>query len=412
MKFTRSSVVALAVALAFACNGRLKVGKNAAGPSLAAGEGGEPGEAAAGAENGGSSSRSGGQGGGGQGGGGQGGGGRGGGGAGGRPAGAGGVVTAATSGAPGTAGSAVGGGGAGNGGTAAAAAGAGTGGLDYFPCPDFQTTCGTGGVTDEEDDYWESLPRTPPVPGSSDGCPEGPQTPDSACETPGLTCGYRFGDDTMYQECGCALRPGGDAVWRCEGGGGDTQNSCPLEQPVENADCFGFYSSFCPYPWKIECTCFEQYGVWQCVEPFGTPDDAPRPMLPDPEKAVADLSDAERELLCDWSSTMFAGGEGYVPTPDYPVNDEGYVTGAGCSFGDYNFCPASAPAISIAQCIANLELSECEAPVKTLAECVLNVFYECTPAHTACSEYLGSPNCSGTMVRSGISTAACELRVE
>ncbi|MEI9937543.1 MAG: hypothetical protein WDO69_10020 [Pseudomonadota bacterium] len=375
MNFTRLSVIALAVSTAFACNGKLEVGDKALSDAGDAGRielAGSAGMVLAGS---------------------------------------GGMV--AIAGRPSSAGSSgtVNAGSGGTAGTAGSVSAAGVGGV---PCPDFMFPCGDTTPTDQQIEYWQSFPRVPAVPGSSDGCPQGPLTPFSVCPTPAAVCGYRFDDDKGMQTCACAVKASGGGTWDCGGDTGDTVNLCPLEEPKDGSDCYGFYSLSCSYLWNIDCECSAETKVWSCVGPAGTPADAPLPMMPEPSKPVSDLSNAEQKTLCDWSNTMFGGGDGFPPIQDSPVDANGYTSGGSCIAGDKDFCPLSEPMLSKAQCVANLELSACKAPVQMLAECMRALFYRCTPADLACGNYLQTPNCPGTMLGEGFgpSSSACSLKVK
>ncbi|HYQ15520.1 MAG TPA: hypothetical protein VEQ58_07180, partial [Polyangiaceae bacterium] len=269
--------------------------------------------------------------------------------------------------------------------------------------------------SDDEADYWESLPRVPAVKGSAAGCIEGPITPKSDCEAPGQYCDYRFDDEGTHQveQCLCspsATKDGG--TWHCSSAGQDGVDPCPEEKPADGADCFGFYGLECEFPWRIGCTCSADTKKWACVDPPGIPDDAPRPSLSNLDKPVAELTSAERETICTWSATMSGAGEGFPPIAAAPVDAQGFTTGTACIFGDPDICRAAAPLLSKAQCLANLELSSCEAPVELMVDCALSLHYTCTPADQACGKYLRQTGCAGTMLGAGNDLSSCHLKVQ
>lgn len=127
---------------------------------------------------------------------------------------------------------------------------------------------------------------------------------------------------------------------------------------------------------------------------------------------MAELTEAERETWCEWYSGIAAGGPGHAPKADRPV-EGGYATGAACSF-DYDFCGAALPRISVAQCMANLSLSECESPLSNLTGCVSDMFSRaCTPFDYDCLDYLEAPNCAGSILLLATSVVDdCAVRVE
>lgn len=73
---------------------------------------------------------------------------------------------------------------------------------------------------------------------------------------------------------------------------------------------------------------------------------------------------------------------------------------------------AALPQISKAQYMANLSLSECEANVSYLTECLTDFFSGCKPTDDGCPAFFESQSCDGTMVLHQAAAGPCGIRVE
>lgn len=271
------------------------------------------------------------------------------------------------------------------------------------------------GTSDVAEGSWvDAITPVLPVPGSSEGCPLGPQRPDGACETEGLECLYQYEDGPSLgnQRCYCVRSDGDRHVWNCHHGSADER--CPAAPPDHGSDCYGYFDLGCVYPPEFECNCDGSEGTWNCPAQAAQelPQELPSPPdNVDPARLVGELSDEERTAWCEWYESLHSGGPGHPPVPDRPVS-EGYATGPACAVSR-TYCRAALPSISVAQCVANLSLSECESPLAYLSGCVLDmVGLTCGPFDYDCLDYLELPNCRGTMVLGADEPGGCNLRVE
>ncbi len=272
------------------------------------------------------------------------------------------------------------------------------------------TGSGAGGSTGS---WIDDITPVPAVSGSSEDCPMGPHLPDSECEPDRLSCLYRFEADSsvVYQHCYCARASGGRRTWQCSQGSGIDER-CPVVPPEHGSDCYGYFGLGCVYPpGELECYCSSSEGTWDCpMQVSEEPPDPPETL--DGEREVAELSDEERQAWCEWFSGL-GGGPGYPPVADLPVKN-GYAMGASCNINTVP-CGVAVPTVSVAQCVANLSLSACEAPLEHLTGCVSAMFDGvCGPLDYACLDYVESPNCVGTIILSAETArgAGCNLRVE
>jgi hypothetical protein len=101
---------------------------------------------------------------------------------------------------------------------------------------------------------------------------------------------------------------------------------------------------------------------------------------------------------------------------DAVIAEDGYTENSACIGGGEFPCDARVPLLSVEQCVANLELSSCEAPVSELTDCLVTVYDGCWPAPHGCARYLEKPGCMGTIavpVTAGTvgSHNSCRLRV-
>lgn len=395
-----ATLIVLAATAALACSGRLKVGDKTPNQGTS-GEGGAGSDAVGGSHSNGASSgashgASAGMGGGS-----------------GEASAAGGSLglsgsggTGATGGAGAAAGAGGAGGAGGTGGTASGGTAPSTGGTaPAAGSGNSNGASGAGGLPDWLDD----VPPQEPVDGSDDDCPIGPLPPDGDCAELGQLCGYQW-EGSTYQECQCRRTSGGGQRWSCDAFNGDLTH-CPTTAPEHDSDCYGFFGLVCPYPPSRECGCNSSTEVWDCPAPV-EPERPDPPEDLDPERSITEMSDEERQQWCDWYSAL-AAGPGHPPVADVVVDESGYAL-AGCKF-DVEGCQAALAIVSRAQCIANLEQSECGAPLSLLTKCTGDMFSGgCGRADQECIEFFDTPQCSGTIVTLTFSpsASACPLKVE
>ena len=254
--------------------------------------------------------------------------------------------------------------------------------------------------------------------GSSAGCPEEP-TPDlGSCDDKGIVCGYRAPSGNS-QQCTCSeVSEGGVLQWSCRAPVPGSR-ACPSQKPENGASCFGSFGSSCNYPQRYSCFCSSDVETWECVDQ-SVPDYRAHPDTVDPELPIDELTAAQREAWCTWYDQA-ASGPGYPPRDDSAVNAEGYTDG-GCIFS-YEFpCRARVPFLSIGQCVQNLTLSACAAPIGELSDCLATVYSECQPSPHGCARYFEKPKCDGTIALRGLTpeevpsvskgSFTCPVRVE
>jgi hypothetical protein len=259
------------------------------------------------------------------------------------------------------------------------------------------------------------------LPGSSANCPPGPQVSGASCDVKGAICAYLYGvaAEKQYQECACARNADGDVAWNCYATGA-RDLSCPDEGPEDQTDCGGLFGISCPVPPQINCYCYDQTGVWECYGPYPSPPYFDPPESVPEERTIAELDEAERTELCNWFATIMVGGPEFPLLPDQPVEANGYITNLVCTLGDYTMpCNAMLPGISAAQCVQNLTLSTCEAPVSAFTSCIAsvsNVGGTCSPLGEGCFDYFDLPGCDGTIAQElrgpPGSGQVCRVRVE
>lgn len=234
--------------------------------------------------------------------------------------------------------------------------------------------------------------------GNPEACPAASPTLGDSCELEGVACGYGpppGSTDISYTQCLCGERAAGDLRWDCTGVGSSSA-SCPTS--VENgSSCFGHYSTECWYPVSIRCTCSPDPGVWECMKGSGRPWETPAPpTLPAAESPINALSDADREAWCRWFQDA-ASGPGFPPMSDSEVAPDGRTLNSSCTYGYGAACNVAVVTVSPRQCVQNLALSECGAPIGNLTDCVTTAFSDCVPSPHGCARYLAA-GCSGTIV--------------
>jgi hypothetical protein len=248
-------------------------------------------------------------------------------------------------------------------------------------------------------------------------CPPDAAEVQGACDQEGLLCAY-WGRDVrnsanVYTACGCWPLSRDRVEWYCYEQV-KTEDACPVDEPNDGDDCFGLLGVECPYLPRTSCRCKDQSApAWQKLT-------SPEPIPPelaaefDTTKAISALNDAERQALCEWYVSAYAL-PGYPPPLDSPVSPDGYTVDNGATAGWGPVCRGCTPVISKAQCVGNLGLSSCSAPVSELVDCVLTIRSACWPSPSGCGRYLDTPGCSGTIVASDsghYAVGTCSIRVQ
>jgi hypothetical protein len=251
--------------------------------------------------------------------------------------------------------------------------------------------------------------------GNAEDCPaHAPMYGDACSVAHGETCAYHFDNPDMsgsqrYKACVCAPAVGdGGALWDCYAD--SSGPPCPDTEPHEGSDCFGYFGQTCEYPFKTVCACPDPAsgdrgsGTWSCqANPprVAANDEA----AVDSTKPVNQLSSDERMTWCRWYVDLFTGGPGH-PEPTDTVDANGYVTSAICSSSPAFECSGALAVLPSADCVGNLSLSTCSAPVGALSDCVRTFANQCWPSPDGCAAYLDTPGCSGTLVNSAASINA------
>jgi hypothetical protein len=275
------------------------------------------------------------------------------------------------------------------------------------------TACGSKLVVDDQGQQVSTNPDGEATGGSAtsasvnvdvSGCPEAPPATNDPCTVrEGDICTFRAPDaDTSgyqdYEACGCWVASGGAMLWYCYDE--EVGPACPEIQPIQGSGCFGMLGQTCDYAPYTQCICpgdSANQAAWNCGSltdlKTGTPNDI------DPSTPVASLSDAERNAWCNWYLTA-AQGPGF-PQPATSGVENGYVKPTVCEIGHEFPCEGSLPVLPVADCVANLALSSCGAPVAELSDCALTILNECWPSPHGCAAYLDWPGCDGTMIVGG-----------
>ncbi len=260
---------------------------------------------------------------------------------------------------------------------------------------------------------------------NASNCPESLPDDESVCDVAeGQFCTYLYArypasdDSLVSQSCGCWLASGGTLRWDC--GYAQPAYDCPEAEPANDSDCFGMRGVECHFAPNTACDCIptspsSSTMTWQCTSTVTERGSASGPAGVDATKPVAELTDSERSAWCGWySDTYFGAG---APDIADNVDANGYA-GNGWSVGSRLECLACLPAVSRAECAANLALSTCGAPLGALTDCALTVLDFCTPAPHGCAPYFDVPDCDGTMLVSRpadvvptTGNSSCSIRV-
>jgi hypothetical protein len=257
---------------------------------------------------------------------------------------------------------------------------------------------GGGGVSDASYDYtganlegWTE--------NAADCPPEPPQDLQTCTVAEGQFCAYQWTDVSsgrfVHSSCGCWEASSTGRQWSCR----LSQSSypCPMTQPTHASVCSGQVGVDCWYPARTSCACQQNEAAdptWTCAEYVGSPV-APPPSSVDPAKPITDLTDPERQTLCQWLVTAISPPDSPEPAA-LPPNSDGYTEGTGFVVGTKFYCAGCIPRIPVSYCAANLAFSTCSAPVSELTDCVTTIVDACFPASHGCARYLEKPGCSGT----------------
>lgn len=196
--------------------------------------------------------------------------------------------------------------------------------------------------------------------------------------------------------CGCWETSADERRFHCYESG-TSSYECPSAEPAHGSSCVGMHDASCSYPERTSCRCVEGTDTWECIETGGLVRDDP-PASVDPNKPINTLTPDERAEWCDWFGTARLG-EDYPEDPPPEVDENGYTMNTGCTYGRGFMCEAAIPSIPSTTCQANLALSECEAPISELSDCVMTTHDFCWPAPHGCARYFDRPGCDGTVIR-------------
>lgn len=248
-------------------------------------------------------------------------------------------------------------------------------------------------VDEPEGTLWE---------GNAEDCPsEVPHGEPSCSIAEGQICAYSTPDplNSGYFEqrlCGCWEVSPGERRFHCYESL-SAPYECPSAEPAPGSSCVGLFGADCLYPERTSCRCAPETGKWDCAETESIPREDP-PSSVDPNKPINTLTPSERAEWCDWFATARLG-EGYPEAPEPDVDENGYILSNGCDYGGAFMCAAAVPSMPSATCQANLALSECEAPVSELSDCVMTIYDFCWPSPHGCARYFDRPGCDGTVIR-------------
>jgi hypothetical protein len=150
---------------------------------------------------------------------------------------------------------------------------------------------------------------------------------------------------------------------------------------------------------REQCTCESpEDGAdrgWNCHS-LGRSGLPGHPTTLDETKAVAELTDVERQAWCAWYEGAYIG-PGSPPLSAATVDADGYVAG-GITVGWSFSCMGAVIGVAATDCAKNLALSTCTAPVSELSDCMLTILDMCFPAPSGCARYLETPGCDGTVI--------------
>lgn len=241
--------------------------------------------------------------------------------------------------------------------------------------------------------------------GNAADCPPAAPEAEALCDVAeSQVCAY-FGDDpenqaqSIYRECACRAFCGSSAAelhWDCYRNIGAQRMACPPEQPESRSSCFGLKGVQCWYPQEVTCSCptDPNDSSWRCID-----ESAPaveHPAVVDPDTVVRDMTAEDRQAWCEWYTRPEPG---FPPPPELEPDPDGFYPDTGCaSSTSFLGCAVSRPSgLPASACVANLELSPCEATVRDLNDCALSMRYF-KPSPYGCARYLDAPGCAGTIV--------------
>jgi hypothetical protein len=242
--------------------------------------------------------------------------------------------------------------------------------------------------------------------GNPSDCPSAQPVHGTSCSAAlGRTCAYYTPSQgaSIYNFCDCLPATETITLWSCVDNGA-TGTNCPSTQPEEGSSCAAANGP-CQYPRHTTCTCASPSSgdEWHCQNPDEPPlSDGTHPTTLDETKRVRDLTDADRQAWCEWYGVVqYAVYRPPNSLPaETPLSPAGYTTNTACSFSYSGFaCSGAMPlSLPISYCKGNLGLSQCDAPVSELSDCVLTMQRECRPSPFGCALYLRARGCSGTIV--------------
>lgn len=257
------------------------------------------------------------------------------------------------------------------------------------------------------------IPDATPWPGNPEDCAD-IEPGESLCNAPSdLTCFYNVESSLTLVGCACAYDSTLEGMrWHCVDAVTDFDTRrCPELMPESESSCADQGTSECEYPIGTLCTCprDDEDPRWSCKEIR----EAPASRAPADVKAttlVSELTDVARSNVCAWIASV--GGVSDAAT----VAEDGYTIGNACRYGWEPTKQALFPGVSEQQCASNLALSNCDATVGELAECVMA--FSGFDYGASCGHYLEHDGCSGTVVVAHDCSAdllvneACRIQVE
>ena len=225
-------------------------------------------------------------------------------------------------------------------------------------------------------------------------CPDEPPVVDDPCPPelwgPLHNCSYHHYQEFAgpeYVGCACQQAIGAEEPsWSCvvfESGG------VVMPEPQAGDSCSGRYNGTTNY--TSECWCEqidEEHATWNC----STREELLAGMRAiEPTRPVAALSAEERWDWCRWFEMES------LPTALAPVSEDGCTFNTGFRQGTLSFNSARYPQLVASQCVANLALSSCDAPLAQLTDCVDSIRNN-VPSPVGCAPYLDTPGCVGTII--------------
>jgi hypothetical protein len=275
------------------------------------------------------------------------------------------------------------------------------------------STASTGTYMDVDAEPWS---------GNSAACPEQPPFPGTECTEEGGVCAWWYTDEhgvDGYSECRCWEESSTAKRFDCGLSSGGMQD-CPHQIPSNGSDCFGHVLTACPFPVTTVCDCAEGADpTWSCnaadpLAAYPAPPSDPAPTTP-----ITGLTAGQRNAWCTWYDATRLAPSGAPPLPETSIGADGYTAGHGCAMRGTFFANGTIPEVAVSYCEGNLSLSDCQAPISELSDCLLTI-RSGVPFEHGCARYLEKPGCLGTIVAAPLPGGeggagagdSCKLKVE